>query len=384
MEGLPSLSTTPDIPGDYTLKHSTKLADLLQSIFALHRARLTCLAAVVIALFKAKTVNLAQLATAFPGSAEIDSHYRRLQRFFKDIHLQPAGIATFVLACLPDAPYTLALDRTQWMLGRVPINFLVLSIVHHGTAFPLFFRVLAKRGNSNTQERIALLDQFLTVVGGDKIDCLVADREFIGTEWFAWLRAHHIPFCIRIRRDMKVSRTTGAFSPARNFFRSLPRSTSCCLIGPRLVCGHWLWVSGMHLPCGTYLIVVSNRPGHQALERYKQRWQIEVLFEALKSRGFNLEETHLREARRLETLAGVLAIAFCWAYHVGVWRHALKPIQLKTHQRPARSLFRYGFDGIRQAVLNAADTQNQFEQVLRLFRKVLTSSKTLLRPICPT
>ena len=250
-------------PGDYTLKHSTKLADLLQSIFALHRARLTCLAAVVIALFKAKTVNLAQLATAFPGTAEIDSHYRRLQRFFKDIHLQPAGIATFVLACLPDAPYTLALDRTQWMLGRVPIILRLRSgsssCPSSTTAPPFLFSFVFwpngatfGRLRSNTQERIALLDQFLTLLGGDKIDCLVADREFIGTEWFAWLRAHHIPFCIRIRRDMKVSRTTGAFSPARNFFRSLPRSTSCCLIGPRLVCGHWLWVSGMHLPCGTY------------------------------------------------------------------------------------------------------------------------------------
>ena len=134
-------------PGDYTLIHSTKLADLLQSIFALYRARVTCLAALVIALFKAKTVNLAQLATVFPGTVEIDSHYRRLQRFFKDIQLQPARVALFVLACLPDAPYTLALDRTQWMLGRLPINFLVLSIVHHGIAFPLFFRVLAKRGN---------------------------------------------------------------------------------------------------------------------------------------------------------------------------------------------------------------------------------------------
>ena len=153
----------------------------------------------------------------------------------------------------PCAPYTLALDRTQWMLGRAPINFLVLSIVHDGIAFPLFWKVLGKRGNSNTQERIALLQQFLMVIGADKIDSLVAEREFIGAEWFAWLRAHHIAFCIRIRHDMKVARTTGVLSPARNFFRSLPRSTSCCLIGPRLVCGHWLWVAGMHMPCGAYL-----------------------------------------------------------------------------------------------------------------------------------
>ena len=211
------------------MNHSTKLTDLLQPTFALNRARLACLAALVIALFKVKTVNLAQLAwrviwsTAFPGRhrlpAEIDSHYRRLQRFFKHVQFQPARMAPFVLAFLPDAPYTLALDRTQWMLGKIPINCLVLSVVHDGIAFPLFWQFLAKRGNSNTQERIELLGQFLKVVGSDKIDCLVADREFIGAEWFAWLRANHIPFCIRIRHDMKVSRTTGALSPARNFFR---------------------------------------------------------------------------------------------------------------------------------------------------------------------
>ena len=233
------------------------------------------------------------------------------------------------------------------------------------------------RLRSNTQERIDLLGQVLTLLGSDKIDCLVADREFIGAEWFAWLRANHIPFYIRIRHDMKVSRTTGALSPAHNFFRSLPRATSCCLIAPRLVCGHWLWVSGMHLPTGAYLIVVSNRPDHQALEMYRRRWQIEVLFEALKSRGFNFEETHLREAKRLETLGGVLAIAFCWAWHVGAWRHEVKPIALKAHQPPAKSLFRYGFDGIRQAVLIAADDWQPFEHVLSLLQKVLTSPKAL-------
>ena len=364
------------------MKHPTMLTDLLQSAFGLHRARITCLANLVSALFKVKTVNLAELATAFPGSADIDSHYRRLQRFFKHVQLQPTRMAQFVLAFLPPPPYTLALDRTQWMLGRVPLNFLVLSVVHDGIAFPLFWQVLTKKGNSNTHERIKLLDLFLSVVGGDTIGCLVADREFIGTAWFAWLKANHIPFCIRIRHDMKVSRTTGALSAARNFFRSLPRSTSCRLLGPRLVCGHWLWVTGLRLPGGAYLIVVSNLCA-DALERYRQRWQIEVLFEALKSRGFNFEATRLREAKRLETLCGVLAIAFCWAYHVGAWRHGVKPIRLKTHQRLANSVFRYGFDGIRHALLNAADNWKQLEQFLGRLRRVLATPKALLHPLYP-
>ena len=90
------------------MQHSTRLADLLQPTFGLHRARVTCLASLVIALFRVKTVNPAGLATALPGTADIDSHYRRLQRFFKHVRLQPARVATFVLAFLPDAPYTLA------------------------------------------------------------------------------------------------------------------------------------------------------------------------------------------------------------------------------------------------------------------------------------
>ena len=48
----PDRSTTTHVSGDYTGKHSTMLADLLQSTFALHRARITCLATIVVALFK--------------------------------------------------------------------------------------------------------------------------------------------------------------------------------------------------------------------------------------------------------------------------------------------------------------------------------------------
>ena len=79
----------------------------------------------------------------------------------------------------------------------------------------------------------------------------------------------------------------------------------------------------------------------------------------------------------------MLAIAFCWAWHVGAWRHEVKPIALKTHQRPAKSLFRYGFDGIRQAVLNAVDKGEQFEQVLSLLWKALSMPKALLQPRYP-
>jgi len=111
------------------------------------------------------------------------------------------------------------------MLGCFPINFLVLSVVHQGTAFPIFWTFLPKKGSSNTEERIELLNRFIAHFGTLKIDSLLAEREFIGKEWFGYLKRHHIPFHIRIKRDMKIARTNGRFSPASNFFRSLPLST---------------------------------------------------------------------------------------------------------------------------------------------------------------
>ena len=156
------------------------------------------------------------------------------------------------------------------MLGCFPINFLVLSVVHQGTAFPIFWTFLPKKGSSNTEERIELLNRFIAHFGTLKIDSLLAEREFIGKEWFGYLKRHHIPFHIRIKRDMKIARTNGRFSPASNFFRSLPLSTFCTLYGPRLICSHLLWVTGMRLPDGEYVIVVSDSQSEEVMAQYKK------------------------------------------------------------------------------------------------------------------
>ena len=108
------------------------------------------------------------------------------------------------------------------------------------------------------------------------------------------------------------------------------------------------------------------------MDEYKRRWEIEVLFQCLQSRGFNFEETHLKDEERLKRLFAVLAIAFCWAYHVGAWRHVVKPIRIKKHARPARSIFRYGFDWIRHVVLNPDEKRESFTHILTLLWNALT------------
>ena len=140
------------------MDHTIMLTQVLKLHFGWNLVRIKCLTCLIIALFKVKTVNFSELATAFSGSAKVDSHYRRIQRFFKEVHMKPEVVAQIVVAFLPDEHYVLSLDRTNWMLGCVSINFLVLSVVHQGTAFPLFWICLPKKGNSNTQERIELIN----------------------------------------------------------------------------------------------------------------------------------------------------------------------------------------------------------------------------------
>ena len=51
---------------------------------------------------------------------------------------------------------------------------------------------------------------------------------------------------------------------------------------------------------------------------YAKRWEIENMFRAFKTSGFNLESTHVTHPERLSQLIGVLALAFCFAYKAGL------------------------------------------------------------------
>lgn len=97
-----------------------------------------------------------------------------------------------------------SMDHTNWKLGEFNINILTLGFTYKGIAFPLLFSLLDKRGNSNWEERKAIMERFIRLFGHDCIDCLVADREFISKEWIGWLNNNRIRYYICIRQDIWV------------------------------------------------------------------------------------------------------------------------------------------------------------------------------------
>ena len=334
----------------------TTIRSLEQTLFdnlPWNKARIKFVTRFLLALYAVQTVNLSILATAFSGYAQEESNYKRLQRFLREFELPYAQLAQFVIKLLGVAgPYTLALDRTDWKVGVVHLNILMLAIIYRGIAFPVVWLVLPCGGNSNTAERKALLEIFIQLFGAPKIACLLGDREFVGKAWFAFLKHRRIKFQMRLHKNTRVRNGRGQWVAAWRLFCRTGINRWLVLPDARRMWGMELFLSGCYLGSGEYLILVAPEYEAAPAQEYKKRWGIEPLFGALKSRGFNLEDTRLQDAERLSRLLALLALAFTWAFVVGQWQAVVKELKLKKHGYPPKSVFRLGLNLLCRLVTN--------------------------------
>lgn len=338
------------------------LAPLIATLrphFDLGKTRLETLAVLLVGLANGRTVNLSHLASQFPGSALHASNYRRLQRFFQFVRLDTDTAARLVVRILNLVqPRLLALDRTQWALGSSEVNILVLAIVTRRFRVPLMWTLLDHRGCSNTAQRIALMERYVHLFGASSIKALLADREFIGTEWIEFLNENNIPFVIRLKENMQFQCEDGSVRDFPTLLRKRRR-------------GAWTgWLSGMEtipegrlrfaakrIRKGKLLIVATNLDdGPRGLNLYRRRWDVECLFADAKTRGFNIEDTHITNPAKLATLLVVIALAVTWAYRCATRIMGRKDIQRKTHGRKEKSWFRTGLDALRRWIMHKPES----------------------------
>ena len=100
----------------------------------------------------------------------------------------------------------LIVDRSNWKRGIKNFNLLTIGNLLTNVFAPIYWIQLDKRGNSNTDDRkalieglINLLNKFKKTVNGS---ILLADREFIGALWFEYLLSKNLSFVIRLREKM--------------------------------------------------------------------------------------------------------------------------------------------------------------------------------------
>jgi len=340
---------------------STQLISVLTENLAgkMNLARIKFLGHLLCALCKVQSICFEKLATAFETEAGSKSSLRRIQRFMANYVLDNDLIARIIFKMLPHKPpYRLAIDRTNWKFGQTNINVLTLAIVYQGIAFPVLMQMLDKRGNSDTAERIQIMNRYIRLFGRETIHCLLADREFVGEKWIAYLNDDQIRYYIRIRENFITHNPrTGKELKAFVVFAGLKCGECKFLYQIYRVNGQLCYLSaskiiGKNGKPELQIIISFNQP-ENAQEFYKERWQIETAFKGLKSSGFNIELTHLTDLKRIEKLFTIVMLAFAWAYVVGVSiNDNVKPVRILKHGRRAKSLLKYGLEYIAEILLN--------------------------------
>lgn len=344
------------------------LADALSKHIVCNKSRLHFIVKFIVVLFKTRSVNFTKIANQIEGADKEESRYRQIQRFFEIHNIDHQQIALLVGDIVPNKhdKWTLSIDRTNWKYGTQNINILTLAITYQGIAFPLIWTMLDKRGNSNTSERIKLIEEFIFLFGKEKIDCLLADREFIGEEWFNYLIKNNISFRIRLKNTEYINKTNGQRAYIKNFFRNIKRLENKILQNKRLLWNNLLYITGTKSTKGEYVIIATNIKPDTALEDYAKRWEIETLFKCLKSSGFNFEDTHVKCLKKISKLMALLTIAYSWAYITGEWVTQHSPIRIKSHGRKERSVFRVGLNILGEIVVHIHRKLKQFQRVARL------------------
>lgn len=285
-----------------------------------------------------------------------NSHYKRLIRIF-DYHAFSSlwlDLLKYVMVLLRLKSEYLLLDGTSWKHGQRWYHYLTLCVVYEQVAIPIFWLNLHKQGTSNFKERKKLLKKAARHFHlKDKI--LLADREYIGTEWFKLLKASDIPFVIRLRKNTYKAAINQA--PGRSY-RDLHGKVLRSKI-PYKALRKDFQLEGMSLGFVViknpkpeaeepiiYLITDLKETARRTAYRYPIRWKIEHCFKHLKSNGFDLETINLKGEARRTLLMAVVVFSYVLSIHQGLKTYHKVPRRTFEDQKTykAESLFRYGIN----------------------------------------
>ena len=102
------------------------------------------------------------------------------------------------------------------------------------------------------------------------------------------------------------------------------------------------------------------------------------MFKAMKTQGFNLEDTHLTDQKRLERLMGAVVISFAWSYKVGDYIDEVSPIKIKSNNQRLRSVFKTGFKFLINLFSNL---HNKIKEIISMIALIFNNDYSQIRYI---
>jgi hypothetical protein len=258
----------------------------------------------------------------------------------------------------------------NWKIGKININILYIGLLlPNGSFIPLLFDPLDKRGNSNTAERKSILTRFcdLWQQNGLQKGVFLADREFIGVEWFKAILDARFSLVIRLRitdyfKDLcqqhkreveKMHQIIEKKVKKNGYFRStiiLDGMTLYYIVLP-------INVKKQRKTDEKFIVLISDNPNVSIVsQQYQLRWKSEVFFFNIKSNGFNVEDINLKQPEKIQLMLAILAFLYALIQkeHLNN-NYNIKDKKFKLTTAKAVSIFRNSYDNFKLKVLNIKD-----------------------------
>ena len=302
----------------------------------LHKTVVSKLALAVGAMIEGQTPNTVELANLLPLDTERqDRREQWLRRLLKNPRLGPAVvIAPFAQAELAKAScqgQTVLLNMDQTDLGdRMALLRVALRVGDR--ALPLAWRAPGGGAQIGVARQRGGLGKILAWLPAGARVLLSADRFYPSAALFTWLQAQGWSYRLRLKGNVLADTgagdetTMGALAPG-----VLERYlTGVRLFAPEIITNLGILHEDHHPE--PWIIAMDAVPTRASVLDYGARGAIEPMFSDFKGRGFNLEDSHLRHADRLERLVLIMALAMYWCVRVGrdEARHHPTPLEKKS------------------------------------------------------
>jgi len=294
--------------------------DLKDRDMGLEKPHIKGLSDIASSILAIRGVNTSELATVLPRDVKSDEErYRYIHRFLANPRIDPIramqGFVPEMMEALSENGKTVVLMMDQSKISN-GFECLMISARVGERAVPVLWKVIQTKGEIGFSVQKELIEALFAMIPEGISVLFTADR-FYGT-------SHLIQLCqqlkwkyrIRLRKNLILFHEGGEIQSGEMIKLGLDHLENV-----------WLNQSGVKTHIGalceegfsdSWIIAMDEKPSKGKVLDYGMRWGIEALFSDMKTRGFGITKTQLKDPRRIERLMLVLSVACYWAVSTGM------------------------------------------------------------------
>lgn len=309
---------------------------------------LNIMAAMMTGLINSQSSHLEKIARKMPAETQIESRIKRCTRFNQNESINAATyyipfLQPLIAALVASGTIVIAMDGSE--IGN-KCMILLVSVIYKKRAIPIAWQTV--KGNKGHLPEAAHLDLFqkicdifpqechIVFLGDGEFDGQLLQQAIIDAGWEYVCRTA----CNRIIVDGDDKFSLSEVGLAQGDYIDIPNVGFTHNDYQVALVIIW-WAKGYKDPI---YLVTNMACVEEACQFYKRRFCIETFFSDQKSRGFNLQRSHLTDPERITRFMIVTCLAYVWMIYLGAIVGNDKPIMKMIHRsdRCDLSLFQLG------------------------------------------